>query len=103
MNLQFLVYHNASNLYSISLSNDLLISPLQVCIFAYGQTGSGKTYTMMRWPGEPREKGMVPLSLEQIFHTTQALQPQGWRYEIQVRIILFALKCYSCICVSHIL
>ncbi|XP_007021090.2 PREDICTED: kinesin-3 [Theobroma cacao] len=59
----------------------------KVCIFAYGQTGSGKTYTMMGRPGQPEEKGLIPRSLEQIFQTRQALQPQGWRYEMQVSML----------------
>ncbi|MBA0865844.1 hypothetical protein Goshw_015919, partial [Gossypium schwendimanii] len=59
----------------------------KVCIFAYGQTGSGKTYTMMGKPGQPDEKGLIPRSLEQIFQTIQALQHQGWRYEMQVSML----------------
>ncbi|GMI63705.1 kinesin 3, KINESIN-LIKE PROTEIN IN ARABIDOPSIS THALIANA C [Hibiscus trionum] len=59
----------------------------KVCIFAYGQTGSGKTYTMMGKPGQLDEKGLIPRSLEQIFQTTQALQRQGWRYEMQVSML----------------
>lgn len=63
----------------------------QVCIFAYGQTGSGKTYTMMGRPGHPEQKGLIPRSLEQIFQTKQSLQPQGWRYEMQVNKNMFLL------------
>jgi hypothetical protein len=63
----------------------------QVCIFAYGQTGSGKTYTMMGRPGHPEQKGLIPRSLEQIFQTRQSLQPQGWRYEMQVNKNMFLL------------
>lgn len=59
----------------------------KVCIFAYGQTGSGKTYTMMGTPGSPDQKGLIPRSLEQIFDTRQALQPQGWKYEMQVSML----------------
>ncbi|KAK8643900.1 hypothetical protein V6N13_013177 [Hibiscus sabdariffa] len=59
----------------------------KVCIFAYGQTGSGKTFTMMGNPGQLDEKGLIPRSLEQIFQTTQALQRQGWRYEMQVSML----------------
>ncbi|XVF77656.1 hypothetical protein PTKIN_Ptkin14bG0064700 [Pterospermum kingtungense] len=59
----------------------------KVCIFAYGQTGSGKTYTMMGGPVQLEEKGLIPRSLEQIFQTKQALQPQGWRYEMQVSML----------------
>ena len=73
--------HNSSIL-NASSGNGFIFP--QVCIFAYGQTGSGKTYTMMGRPGQPEEKGLIPRSLEQIFQTKQALQPQGWRYEMQV-------------------
>ncbi|GLT83486.1 hypothetical protein SLE2022_017730 [Rubroshorea leprosula] len=59
----------------------------KVCIFAYGQTGSGKTYTMMGRPGHQEEKGLIPRSLEQIFQTKQNLQPQGWKYEMQVSML----------------
>lgn len=59
----------------------------KVCIFAYGQTGSGKTYTMMGRPGHPEQKGLIPRSLEQIFQTRQSLEPQGWRYEMQVSML----------------
>ncbi|KAF7822856.1 Kinesin-like protein KIN-14N [Senna tora] len=59
----------------------------KVCIFAYGQTGSGKTYTMMGRPGHPGEKGLIPRSLEQIFQTRQSLEPQGWKYELQVSML----------------
>ncbi|XP_052208620.1 kinesin-like protein KIN-14N isoform X2 [Diospyros lotus] len=59
----------------------------KVCIFAYGQTGSGKTYTMMGRPGSPDQKGLIPRSLEQIFQTRQSLQPQGWKYEMQVSML----------------
>ncbi|KAK9268364.1 hypothetical protein L1049_000113 [Liquidambar formosana] len=58
-----------------------------VCIFAYGQTGSGKTYTMMGRPGHLDQKGLIPRSLEQIFQTRQSLQPQGWKYEMQVSML----------------
>ncbi|XP_038685654.1 kinesin-like protein KIN-14N [Tripterygium wilfordii] len=59
----------------------------KVCIFAYGQTGSGKTYTMMGKPGHPEQKGLIPRSLEQIFQTKQALETQGWKYDMQVSML----------------
>ncbi|KAK2984782.1 hypothetical protein RJ640_004607 [Escallonia rubra] len=59
----------------------------KVCVFAYGQTGSGKTYTMMGKSGSPDQKGLIPRSLEQIFETRQALQHQGWKYELQVSML----------------
>ncbi|KAH1067916.1 hypothetical protein J1N35_032903 [Gossypium stocksii] len=42
---------------------------------------------MMGKPAQPDEKGLIPRSLEQIFQTKQALQPQGWRYEMQVSML----------------
>ena len=35
-------------------------------MFAYGQTGSGKTYTMVG--GDGSNRGMIPLSVEQVVH-----------------------------------
>ncbi|KAK4309435.1 hypothetical protein Pmani_018932 [Petrolisthes manimaculis] len=37
-------------------------------VFAYGQTSSGKTYTMM---GEKKNPGIIPLAIQNIFHTIQ--------------------------------
>lgn len=48
-----------------------------VCIFAYGQTGSGKTYTMSK----PKD-GMIPLSINQIFHSIDQMKPLGWEYKV---------------------
>ncbi|CAL0312004.1 unnamed protein product [Lupinus luteus] len=59
----------------------------KVCIFAYGQTGSGKTYTMMGSPDAPDLKGLIPRSLEQIFHTSQSLKDQGWKFNMQASIL----------------
>ncbi|XP_004504898.1 kinesin-like protein KIN-14C isoform X2 [Cicer arietinum] len=59
----------------------------KVCIFAYGQTGSGKTYTMMGRPDAPDLKGMIPLSLEQIFQTSQSLKDQGWNFKMQASML----------------
>ncbi|XP_057433023.1 kinesin-like protein KIN-14C [Lotus japonicus] len=59
----------------------------KVCIFAYGQTGSGKTYTMMGRPDAFELKGLIPRSLEQIFHISQSLKDQGWKYKMQASIL----------------
>ncbi|XP_051133552.1 kinesin-like protein KIN-14N [Andrographis paniculata] len=59
----------------------------KVCIFAYGQTGSGKTYTMMGNPGLRNQKGLIPRSLEQVFKSREALEAQGWKYEMQVSML----------------
>uniref|UniRef100_A0A804JIC1 Kinesin motor domain-containing protein n=2 Tax=Musa acuminata subsp. malaccensis TaxID=214687 RepID=A0A804JIC1_MUSAM len=65
----------------------------KVCIFAYGQTGSSKTYTMMGNTEHAEQKGHIPRSLEQIFQTSQSLQCQGWKYKMQVSLILtFSLE-----------
>lgn len=47
---------------------------------------------MMGNPGDPEEKGLIPRSLEQIFKTRQSLQPQGWKYEMQVSGISLSLS-----------
>lgn len=36
-------------------------------IFAYGQTGTGKTHTMTGLDNDPKEKGVMPRSFEDIF------------------------------------
>ena len=36
-------------------------------IFAYGQTGTGKTHTMTGVENDPKEKGIMPRSFEDIF------------------------------------
>lgn len=59
----------------------------KVCIFAYGQTGSGKTYTMLGKPDAPKQKGLIPRSLEQIFQTSQVLSAQGWKYKLQASML----------------
>ncbi|CAA3010936.1 kinesin KIN-14N [Olea europaea subsp. europaea] len=59
----------------------------KVCVFAYGQTGSGKTYTMMGKSRLHDQKGLIPRTLEQVFETRQALQSQGWKYEMQVSML----------------
>ncbi|XP_039040987.1 kinesin-like protein KIN-14M [Hibiscus syriacus] len=84
--LQEEVFVEISQLVQSALDGYKVILPVEIlfCIFAYGQTVSGKTYTMMGKPGQPNEKGLIQHSLEQIFQTKQALQPQGWRYEMQV-------------------
>lgn len=59
----------------------------KVCIFAYGQTGSGKTYTMLGCPDHLDQKGVIPRSLEQIFEASQALNSQGWTFQIQASML----------------
>jgi len=50
----------------------------KVCVFAYGQTGSGKTYTMVG--GDGSNRGMIPLSVEQIFGAAEKLRMRGWEF-----------------------
>ena len=40
-------------------------------IFAYGQTGTGKTYTMEGVRNDPKLRGVIPRSFEQIFNTIE--------------------------------
>jgi kinesin family protein C1 len=44
---------------------------------------------MMGRPDTPDLKGMIPLSLEQIFQTSQSLKDQGWNFKMQVGYITF--------------
>jgi hypothetical protein len=46
---------------------------------------------MMGRPDAPDLKGMIPLSLEQIFQTSQSLKDQGWNFNMQVGYITFDL------------
>merc|ERR550532_1096716 len=39
------------------------------CLFAYGQTGAGKSYSMVGWG---KNKGIVPISCEEIFQRIEA-------------------------------
>ena len=43
-------------------------------IFAYGQTGTGKTFTITGVPKDPRLKGVMPRSFENIFNQIQSNQ-----------------------------
>ena len=54
------------------------------CLFAYGQTGSGKSYSMV---GYGANKGIVPISCDEIFNRiNQNVQPDK-KYEIQVSML----------------
>ncbi|CAK9086973.1 unnamed protein product [Durusdinium trenchii] len=54
------------------------------CLFAYGQTGAGKSYSMV---GYGNNKGIVPISCEEIFRRIgQEKDPQK-RYEVTVSMI----------------
>lgn len=52
----------------------------KVCIFAYGCTASGKTYTM---EGNSLNKGMIQMSVEQIYKSSEAMVKfGGWKFQI---------------------
>lgn len=56
----------------------------RVCIFAYGQTGSGKTYTMEGAPDkDPRQAGMIPRAVDQVFSTASSLAEKGWKFTFE--------------------
>jgi len=54
------------------------------CLFAYGQTGSGKSYSMV---GYGANKGIVPISCEEIFRRIDASENDNIRYELVVSIV----------------
>ncbi|CAE7579847.1 kif1 [Symbiodinium natans] len=54
------------------------------CLFAYGQTGSGKSYSMV---GYGNNKGIVPISCEEIFRRIAKDDDNGNSYEVMVSAI----------------
>ncbi|ELT99958.1 hypothetical protein CAPTEDRAFT_223727 [Capitella teleta] len=48
-------------------------------LFAYGQTGSGKSYSMV---GYGPNKGIVPITCDEMFKTIQGNQEQNKRFEV---------------------
>ena len=54
------------------------------CLFAYGQTGSGKSYSMV---GYGANKGIVPISCDEIFKRINENQNQEKSYEVQVSML----------------
>ena len=54
------------------------------CLFAYGQTGSGKSYSMV---GYGANKGIVPISCEEIFKTIEQNKVEDKIYEVQVSML----------------
>lgn len=54
------------------------------CLFAYGQTGSGKSYSMV---GYGNNKGIVPISCEEIFRRIAKDDGNGNSYEVMVSAI----------------
>lgn len=54
------------------------------CLFAYGQTGAGKSYSMV---GYGNNKGIVPISCEEIFNRIGSEKDPDKTYEVTVSMI----------------
>ena len=54
------------------------------CLFAYGQTGSGKSYSMV---GYGANKGIVPISCEEIFKRISDNKDPAIHYEVEVSML----------------
>ena len=54
------------------------------CLFAYGQTGSGKSYSMV---GYGANKGIVPISCEEIFKRISENKDPSLHYEVEVSML----------------
>eukprot|EP00405_Crypthecodinium_cohnii_P021973 CAMPEP_0206474398 /NCGR_PEP_ID=MMETSP0324_2-20121206/33464_1 /ASSEMBLY_ACC=CAM_ASM_000836 /TAXON_ID=2866 /ORGANISM="Crypthecodinium cohnii, Strain Seligo" /LENGTH=940 /DNA_ID=CAMNT_0053949565 /DNA_START=1 /DNA_END=2823 /DNA_ORIENTATION=- len=54
------------------------------CLFAYGQTGAGKSYSMV---GYGQNKGIVPISCEEIFNRVGSNEDPNKRYEICLSMV----------------
>ena len=54
------------------------------CLFAYGQTGSGKSYSMV---GYGANKGIVPISCEEIFKRIAENKEESLHYEVEVSML----------------
>lgn len=54
------------------------------CLFAYGQTGSGKSYSMV---GYKSNKGIVPISCNEIFQRIDATKGPHKQYEVSVSML----------------
>lgn len=59
----------------------------RVCIFAYGQTGSGKTFTMEGDISNGDLQGIIPRSINEIFHAIESYKPLGWSYTVDVSFL----------------
>ena len=57
-----------------------------VCLFAYGQTGSGKSYSIV---GYGANKGIIPITCEEIF--TRIRQPQPKKVDFQVEVSMLEI------------
>ena len=54
------------------------------CLFAYGQTGSGKSYSMV---GYGANKGIVPISCEEIFNRIKENTNEEKSFEVLVSML----------------
>mgnify|MGYP000881452345 CR=1 FL=1 len=54
------------------------------CLFAYGQTGSGKSYSMI---GYGANKGIVPISCEEIFTRIHSNAEKNREFEVNVSML----------------
>ena len=54
------------------------------CLFAYGQTGSGKSYSMV---GYGANKGIVPISCDEIFKRIRESESSEKTYEVSVSML----------------
>lgn len=54
------------------------------CLFAYGQTGSGKSYSMI---GYGANKGIVPISCEEIFRRVQNNADKNREFEVNFSML----------------
>lgn len=54
------------------------------CLFAYGQTGSGKSYSMV---GYGSNKGIVPISCDEIFKRIKENKDPNKSYEVSISMI----------------
>lgn len=54
------------------------------CLFAYGQTGSGKSYSMV---GYGTNKGIVPISCEEIFTRIANNKDATMKFEVEVSML----------------
>lgn len=53
-------------------------------LFAYGQTGSGKSYSMI---GYGPNKGIVPITCDEIFKRTGANKDPNLTYDVKVSML----------------
>lgn len=54
------------------------------CLFAYGQTGAGKSYSMV---GYGANKGIVPISCEEIFNRIRQNTNPTKEYEVDISML----------------